>query len=527
MAELSFNLLLPCVSLVVSVFFLLQLFFRVRQKGKSENPTLLPVLGILFPLIKNRYRLHDWITDLLSASPSNTFKYQRPGGIRSYITANPANVEYVLKTHFENYRKGERLNIILHDFLGRGIFNSNGELWKMQRKVASYEFNTKSFRNFVVETVQSEILERLIPVLSKACNEGFSIDLQDVLQRFTFDNICKVAFGVDPACLEPSLPQLPFARVFGDATELSFGRFLYGVPFLWRIKRALNLGSERRLRRAIRAVDDFAMNLIRSRSKEIAEIQLKGSDSPRNDLLSRLMAATNEFETETVEDEDKYKSDAFLRDMIVNFMLAGRDSPSTSLTWFFWVLSSHPQVESAIRHEILQILSKRKGEMEAEPKGGFNISFTYEEFREMKYLHAAVCESLRLYPPVPLDSRSAIQDDILPDGSFVGKGWGVDYSIYAMGRMESIWGADCLEFKPERWFVGGEFVRENPYKFTVFNGGPRICLGKEMAFIQMKSIVASIIHKFSLEVDKSFVPTYTLDFNMHMKGEMLVTVRTR
>ncbi|GLJ25653.1 hypothetical protein SUGI_0491410 [Cryptomeria japonica] len=527
MAEFFLDLLLPCVSLLIGIFFLLQLLFHGRKKSKSENPTLLPFFGILFPLIKNRHRFHDWITELLSASPSNTFKNHRLGGTKGYFTANPANLEHVLKTNFENYRKGERLNFILHDFLGRGIFNANGDLWKMQRKVASYEFNTKSLRNFVVETVQSEIQERLIPVLSKACNEGISIDLQDVLQRFTFDNICRVAFGADPAYLDPSLPQLPLARIFGDATELSFARFLYGMPFLWRIKRALNLGSERRLRRAIREVDDFAMNLIRARRKEIAESQLKGSDSPRNDLLSRFMAAANEFETETVEDEEKHKSDVFLRDMIVNFVLAGRDTSSTSLTWFFWVLSSHPRVESAIRHEILQILSKRKVEMEAEPKGGLNISFTYEELREMQYLHAAVCESLRLYPPVPLGSKSAVQDDILPDGSFVGKGWSIDYSIYAMGRMESIWGADCLEFKPERWFVNGEFVAENPYKFSAFHAGPRICLGKEMAFIQMKSTVASILHSFSLGVDQSFVPTYAIDFTMRMKGGMRVTVRKR
>ncbi|GLJ48916.1 hypothetical protein SUGI_1031820 [Cryptomeria japonica] len=466
LADFSLPLLFLCVSLVVSVFFLLRLFSSLGEKSKSEGLTLLPVVGILFPLIRNRHRFHDWITDLLSTSPCNTFKYHRAGGLKGYFTANPANVEHVLKTNFENYRKGERFSLILHDFLGRGIFNANGEVWKRQRKVASYEFNTKSLKNFVVETVQSEILELLIPVLSKACNEGLSIDLQDVLQRFTFDNICRVAFGADPAYLDPSLPQIPLATEFGTATELSFGRFLYSVPFLWRLKRLFNLGSERRLRQAIGKVDDFAMNIIRSRRKETANTsQLKG----RDDLLSRLMAAASEFES-----DEKEKSDVFLRDMIVNFMLAGRDTPSTALTWFFWVLSLHPRVELTIRHEIMQILSNRKVEPEA--KG---TAFTYEELTDMQYLHAALCESLRLYPPVPFDSKAAVEDDVLPDGSFVGKGWSIDYSIYAMGRMESIWGVDCLEFKPERWLVDGKFVGENPYKFTAFHAGPRICLGKD------------------------------------------------
>ncbi|GLJ48909.1 hypothetical protein SUGI_1031680 [Cryptomeria japonica] len=521
----SYEMFFLCVALIPLLFIFIAHLFR----KKSGGLTLYPILGFLPTLIKNRHRFHDWVVDILLTSPSATVNYHRPVGIIGLLTADPANVEHILKTRFENYEKSPRLKFIVRDFLGSGIFNADGELWKMQRKAASYEFNTKSLRNFVVETVQSEITDRLMPILSNVSNKGVSVNLQDVLQRFAFDNICRVAFGVDPAYLHPSLSQLAFARAFDDATELSFGRIFYSVPFAWQIKKMLNIGSEKRLREAISVVDEFALGIIQSRRKEIAEIQSKKSGLLRDDLLSRFMTT---FGTDvSVEIEEKAvltnKSDLFLRDMIVNFMLAGRDTSSTSLTWFFWVLSSHPTVEQAIRCEIMEILAKRKECTNMDEEYDKWIVFSYEELRDMQYLHAVVCESLRLYPPVPINAKTAVQDDVLPDGRFVGKGWGVDYSIYAMGRMKSIWGEDCEEFKPERWLKNGEFVGENAYKFAAFNAGPRICMGKEMAFIQMKSVVASIVHSFSVKVEEGFVAMYTLDFNMRMKGGLPVILTKR
>ena len=162
-----------------------------------------------------------------------------------------------------------------------------------------------------------------------------------------------------------------------------------------------------------------------------------------------------------------------LKEMVISIMLASIDATSTTLTWFLWVLSSHPSVEEAIRREILGVLAKR-GVNE-----GDVVLFSYEEVKGMAYLHAALCESMRLYPPIPLDTKVASADDILPDGTAISKGWFLIYNIYSMGRMESIWGRDFMEFKPERWLnMDGRFEVENPFKFPVFTAGPRICLGK-------------------------------------------------
>ncbi|XP_057851585.2 cytochrome P450 86B1 [Cryptomeria japonica] len=145
----------------------------------------------------------------------------------------------------------------------------------------------------------------------------------------------------------------------------------------------------------------------------------------------------------------------------------------------------------------------------------------------MDYLHSAVTESLRLYPPVPIESTVSAEDDVLPDGTPVEKGAQVFYSIYSSGRLESVWGEDCVEFKPERWMKNGRFVRQSDSKFVVFNGGPRRCTGMEFAYWQMKWAAASVLIHYSIKiVDKHpVIPKYGL--SLFLKYGLLVTVHQR
>ncbi|CBI40252.3 unnamed protein product, partial [Vitis vinifera] len=354
--------------------------------------------------------LCDWYTHLLQKSPTHTIHIHVLGNT---ITANPDNVEYMLKTRFDNYPKGKPFSTILGDLLGKGIFNVDGDSWVFQRKMASLELGSVSIRSFAFEVVMAEIKHRLLPLLSSyAEKDGSVLDLQDVFRRFTFDNICKFSFGLDPE------------------------RAMVASPLIWKIKRLLNLGSERRLKEAIKKVND----------------------------------------------------DDYLRDIVISFILAGRDTMASALTTFFWLVATHPEVESKIRDEADRIMH---------PNQEFP---SFELIREMHYLHAAVHESLRLYPPVQFDSKFARQDDVLRDGTFVMKGTRVTYHPYAMGRIEAIWGPDCMEFRPQRWLNNGTFFPQSPFKFPVFQAGIRVCLGKEMAVVAMKSVAAAVLRPFNIHV---------------------------
>ncbi|KAK9269556.1 hypothetical protein L1049_001332 [Liquidambar formosana] len=487
-------------------FFLMTLylyynFYSTQKKPINTGFKIYPIVGTLPEFLRFRHRFLDWTTDVLSLCPTNTSVYYRPGSDQGLITANPLNVEHMLKTNFENYPKGDQFITVLEDFLGRGIFNSDGELWKIQRKTASYEFNTKSLANFVMENVMVELGTRLVPVLERASKTKGVLDFQDIFERFAFDNVCKLAFNVDPSCLggDGSVGS-EFMRSFADAATLSYERFMHSFPFMWKTKRFLNFGSERRLKASISTVHEFAEKIIRSRISE---------KSNRNDadLLSRFIA----------NDEN---SAEFLRDIIISFILAGRDTTSSALSWFFWLLSSRPDIEKKILKE-LEIIRLRSGKNIGDP-------YSLDELRDMNYLHAAISETMRLYPPVPFDSKACRHDDVLPDGTLVKKGWLVIYQAYAMGRMESIWGENCREFSPGRWLENGKFRPESAFRFPVFHAGPRICLGKDMAYMQMKSIAASVIERFEVDVlEKEKCPEHLLSLTLRMRGGLPVRVKER
>lgn len=299
-----------------------------------------------------------------------------------------------------------------------------------------------------------------------------------------------------------------FCKAFDDAVEICFSRFLSPIPTIWKMKRLLSLGSERKLKEAIKLVNEFAMEIINSKENQ----ELKAGET--QDLLSRFMSKT----TLEMEFDDEEKKRKFLRDIIISFILAGKDSTSTSLTWFFWLINGHPRCARLILDELATL-----------------ESFDYDKLKKLNYLHAALSESLRLFPPVPINSKLTVDDDVWPDGTRVGKGWFADYSAYAMGRMEKIWGPDCREFKPERWLDNnGVFQPSDQFRFPVFHCGPRMCLGKDMAYVQMKTVVVALMREFEIiavdggaSTEKMMDPPYTLSLLLKMRGGLLVRVKKR
>ncbi|KAL3841140.1 hypothetical protein ACJIZ3_025731 [Penstemon smallii] len=497
----AFQTVLLFIFFIISLHFL---YFFLHLNTKNNGFKNYPFFGTLPDFLLNRHRFLDWSTQILSNHPTNTAVFHRPGKIHGVITSNPLVVQHILKTQFENYPKGTRFITLLKDFLGNGIFNIDGEPWKIQRKTASYEFNTKSLRNFVMENVFVELKTRLIPILENAARNNRVLDVQDILERFAFDNICKVAFNLDPGCLGGDgivINGGEFMKAFEEATNLSSGRFMYAFPKLYAVKKLFNLGTEKRLKNSVSTVHEFADKIIKTRIEERVE-------KKDEDLLSRFM-------------ENSENSLEFLRDIVISFILAGRDTTSSALSWFFWLLSVSPNVEIKILKELQEIRGKN----------GKSIGevFDFDELREMNYLQASILESMRLYPPVPVDTKACNKDDILPDGTFIGKDWFISYHTYAMGRMKNIWGEDCCEYKPERWIENGICKHEDPFKYPVFHAGPRMCLGKEMAYIQMKSIVACVLERFGFEVllEKGKCPEHLLSLTLRMKGGLPVKVKER
>nr|GLL40613.1 cytochrome P450 86A8-like [Ipomoea trifida] len=486
-----------------------------------KGPRVWPLLGSLPGLIENAERMHEWIADNLRACGGTyqtcicavPFLARKQGLVT--VTCDPKNLEHILKTRFDNYPKGPNWQSVFHELLGQGIFNSDGDTWLFQRKTAALEFTTRTLRQAMGRWVNRAIKVRFCPVLETAQVEGKPVDLQDLLLRLTFDNICGLAFGKDPETLAPGLPENTFATAFDRATEASLQRFIL-PEVIWKVKKWLRLGMEVSLSRSLEQLDEYMSNIIKARR---IELQQTDNINLHDDLLSRFM-------------RKKESDDKVLQHVALNFILAGRDTSSVALCWFFSLIMQNPRVEENILREICTVLAETRG---GNFGNGGDLSawldepLQFEEVDKLVYLKAALSETLRLYPSVPEDSKHVIADDVLPDGTFVPAGSSVTYSIYSAGRMKSTWGEDCLEFKPERWLTldGKKFIMQDQYKFISFNAGPRICLGRDLAYLQMKSIAAAVLLRHRLSLSPGHQVEQKMSLTLFMKDGLKVKVHPR
>nr|QNS29945.1 cytochrome P450 [Nothapodytes nimmoniana] len=490
--------ILVLYSLVAATSAYLLWFYLLARK--LTGPKVWPLLGSTPSLFMNRRRIHDWIAGNLGAT-AGAATYQtctiaipflaRKQGFYT-VTCHPKNIEHILRTRFHNYPKGPTWQTAFHDLLGQGIFNSDGETWLIQRKTAALEFTTRTLRQAMARWVNRTIKTRLWRILEKASEDKVPVDLQDLLLRLTFDNICGLTFGKDPETLSLELPENLFSIAFDSATEATLQRLLW-PGFLWRLKKIFGIGAEMILRKSLAVVENYMTEALNARI-----------ETPSDDLLSRFMKKRDV-------DGNLFPS-SVLKRIALNFVLAGRDTSSVALSWFFWLVMNHHHIEQKIINEISTVLAETRGQ---DRWKWIEEPLNFDEADRLVYLKAALAETLRLYPSVPEDFKYVISDDVLPDGTRVPRGSIVTYSIYSVGRMKTIWGEDSMEFKPERWLSSSEDRFEPPkdvYKFVAFNGGPRTCLGKDLAYLQMKSVASAVLLRFRL----SLVPGHRVEQKMSL-----------
>ncbi|XP_027337405.1 cytochrome P450 704C1-like [Abrus precatorius] len=466
--------------------------------GKSIGDSdYAPVKGTVFNQLFYFNTLHDYHTEMAKTHP--TLRLLTPDQSELY-TIDPRNVEHILKTNFDKYSKGKYTQDIISDLFGEGIFVVDGDKWRQQRKLASYEFSTRVLRDFSCSVFRRNAA-KLVRVISEFSHEDQVFDMQDILMRCTLDSIFKVGFGTELNCLEGSSKEgSEFIKVFDESNALIYWRYV--DPF-WRIKRFLNIGCESTLKRNVKIIDDFVHGIIKNRKAQLAVQQ---ESNVKEDILSRFLIESKK--------DQATMTDQYLRDIILNFMIAGKDTSANTLSWFFYMLCKNPLIEEKIAQEVRDVTCSHESEINIDE---FVANLTDDTLDKMHYLHAALTETLRLYPAVPLDGRTAEAPDILPDGHKLKKGDGVYYLGYSMGRMSSIWGEDAEEFRPERWLNNGIFQPESPFKFVAFHAGPRICLGKDFAYRQMKIVAMAVIRFFKLKLANGTQNvTYRVMFTLHM-----------
>ncbi|KAK5008463.1 hypothetical protein LTR28_003935 [Elasticomyces elasticus] len=287
------------------------------------------------------------------------------------------------------------------------------------------------------------------------------------------DSATEFLFGESTNCLAPGINTVSndgFAEAFNRAQAA-----IVGDSRIRFIKRLLEMKASE-ADQDIKYVHEFVDTYVRkglAKRPALLVTQAPSGTKKRYIFLEELVRQTSD--------------PLQIRYELLNILLAGRDTTAGLLTNVWWTLSKRPDIFARLRDEVDQL-------------GGQPP--TYEQLKDMKYVRAILNESLRLYPVVPSNSREAVEDTILPLGGgpdgfspvFCPKGQVVVWSLYTMHRRNDFYGEDAEEFRPERWL--GENGLRVGWEYLPFNGGPRVCLGQQLALTEASYATIRLMQEF-------------------------------
>eukprot|EP01059_Diplonema_ambulator_P033558 TRINITY_DN7092_c1_g1_i2.p1 TRINITY_DN7092_c1_g1~~TRINITY_DN7092_c1_g1_i2.p1 ORF type:complete len:502 (+),score=186.39 TRINITY_DN7092_c1_g1_i2:120-1508(+) len=394
---------------------------------------------------------------LLKASVENNFRpwvWSTPVHT-TLVISDPEDLKHAFHKNAENYTHGSR-KARFQDLLGDGIFNSDGAVWKEQRRIASHMFTKKQLDGM------AHVFERNTAKVMKQIKEnlGTSFNIQRLLFCYTFDSINEIAFGRFVASLEGDEEALKFQAAFDTAQQIINTRF---VNPAWKIQKMLNMGQEKELPQHLQYIDRILDKVLDEKlaNKEILEADL-------------VAMHIQKCESEGIEYSRKQ-----LKDVILNNMIAGRDTTGSVSTSMMIELAGHPECVARIREE---------------------VAAHGDDIESMQYLQAVFQETLRMHPSVPLDSKTCVNDDTLPSGAKVLKGMQLAFHPYLFNRNPEIY-EEPNTFKPQRWMKEKVCEQYDQWTYPAFNLGPRICLGRHMAAREAKTVVAAIVSEYDFTLD--------------------------
>lgn len=374
------------------------------------------------------------------------------GAERVVLLSHPEHIQDVLVTHHRQFIKARRGDVS-RQFLGEGLLNSEGDTHRRQRRLSQPAFHRQRVAQY--GTMMTNHATRL----SQEWQDGDSIDAAAAMMRVTLAIAAKTLFDADVEC-----DAVVIGRAISELLELS-PRF--SLPFAAVLLR-LPLPSSRRLRQAQQVLDTTIYRIIEERRADAMD---------HGDLLSMLLLAQDETGDQTG------MTDRQLHDEALTLLLAGHETTAVALTWTWYLLSQHPEVEAALHAELDAILGKRLPTVADLP----NLCYTRQVFAEV----------LRLYPPAWLMTRRNLDDFgvgqyTLPARTFI------MISPY-ITHHDARFFPDPDAFQPQRWASVSPDNRPRSGYFP-FGGGPRQCIGESFAWMEGMLLLATLAQQWQLRL---------------------------
>ena len=433
-----------------------------RSLDDLPGPKPLPLIGNLHQLDPTKAHL---IMEEWAARYGSIYQFWM-GRRRIVATSEPALLEDVLRARPETFRRPENMDRILSELGVKGVFNAEGEVWRPQRKLSVAALAQRNIHR-LFPSIQI-VAGRLKTRWERSASAGETLDVVEELKRFTVDVTMLIVFGHD-------------ADTIGQGNDVIQGelgvilpainRRLFALVPTWRYVRT---PSDRRLNRAfvnVRAWLDELLAEARTRLKTEPERAQK----PSNFLEAMV----------TTRDENgKPFSDDVIMSNLLTMLIGGEDTTTFTLAWAIHQLCDSPRWASEIRREADDIF------------GASIVADSHDAASELDCAGAVASETMRLRPMVPISFHDANVDTSL--GEYIVPKQTTVAPLFRPAAIDPANFLDPLAFRPERW-LEDSLRPHNVSAYMPFGSGPRMCPGRSLALLEMKTLLSLLYKNFDVD----------------------------
>ncbi|HSH74744.1 MAG TPA: cytochrome P450 [Longimicrobiales bacterium] len=405
----------------------------------------------------------------------------RAGVYTAFLIRHPDDVEKVLVSGRSNFPKRTKALDRLGVLLGEGLVSSDGELWKRQRRTIQPWFRPDRLEAYA-DTMVDETESVLTAWASRPSGEPF--DVTHDMMGLAFRIVARALLGADLS-EETDGVRRAVDTLQAQTNERIFASMSWP---LWIPTRA-----NREFREAVDALDEIVYRLIEA---------ARGDPNGSVGVLHELIAALS--------DDRDAKPEKMIRDELVTLLLAGHENTGNLLTWMWYLIARHPEVEERLHAELDDRLSGRRP--------------TASDLPRLPYARSIVLEALRLYPTSWITLRMTRDDDVLGGYAIPGGSW-IVISPYLVHRHPDFW-SEPHAFEPDR-FAPESSEGRHRHAYMPFSAGSRKCIGNHFALMEATLSLATIASRYRVvpAFDHELVPRPLV--SLPPDGPVLVTVEAR
>ncbi|MEO1271273.1 MAG: cytochrome P450, partial [Myxococcota bacterium] len=363
------------------------------------------------------------------------------------------------------FSKGGRWKT-LKMLLGEGMLTSDGEPWRRKRRVVEPAFHRSQLSQLT--TMMADTTETMVDAWRAHARRDAPINVAPWMMELALEIVVRALFSSDISS-EVKTISTSFMTAQNYISRITWDPIA-------RVRSHLPSRRRRRFRHAVQTLDRIVFDLLNAR---------RTSETSRGDLLDMILTASGE-------DVEKPLSDRELRDEVLTLMIAGHETTANALAWTWYMLSTYPDAARAIRTEVNQVLGKRR-------------DIQFGDVQQLHWTRRVVQEVMRLYPPLWFLPRSVERPTRIGD-VFVPQGSMVFVSPYVLHHDARYWN-NPMGFDPARFQA-----RPKPYTYLPFGMGPRTCIGRSFALMELTLIVALVVRAFDIALvpGQQVVPTTLL-----------------